>query len=58
MLKNGELPDCLNFGQRDRNEEIIDVEKIQYNSFYKSYEFFENKFHSNLNFPGKERNYY
>ena len=51
QLHQGILPDELNFAiKREYN---VDINKIKYNSFYRSYEFYENKFpkgHSNI--PG------
>ena len=42
QLLNGILPDELNFGIKKEYE--LDLNKIKYNAFYRSYEFYENKF--------------
>ena len=41
-LENGECPPELNF--RGDKEDVIDWDKVRYNTFFKSNEFFENKF--------------
>lgn len=41
-LEQGICPDELNFGLRQNDE--IDWEKVRYNTFFKSRDFFENKF--------------
>jgi hypothetical protein len=41
-LLQGELPDELNFGLKPADS--IDWEKVKYNTFYKSPQFFESKF--------------
>jgi hypothetical protein len=43
LLSSGVLPDELNFTKQDFKPEI-DMSKLKYNSFYRSYEFVENKF--------------
>lgn len=43
LLSTGVLPDELNFTKQDFKPEI-DMSKLKYNSFYRSYEFVENKF--------------
>ena len=43
LLNQGILPDSLNFTLTDSGNEI-DIQQLQYNAFYKSYEYFENKF--------------
>jgi hypothetical protein len=43
MLANGILPDVLNF-TKSSSEQTIDLEKVRYNAFYRSYEFIEKKF--------------
>ena len=43
LLSKGELPDELNFTKQEDKPEI-DLNKVRYNSFYRSYEFVENKF--------------
>ncbi len=43
QLVNGQCPDELNFGV-DKPVTNIDIEKVKYNSFFRSYEFYENKF--------------
>jgi hypothetical protein len=52
-IKRGVLPDCLNFSKAPDND--IDVSKLQYNAFYKSYEFAQSKFPSGYDsIPGFE----
>lgn len=41
-FNNGILPDELNFSIK--REYFLDLNKIKYNAFYRSYEFYENKF--------------
>lgn len=41
-LENGECPPELNF--RGDKEDVIDWDKVRYNTFFKSNEYFENKF--------------
>jgi hypothetical protein len=48
-LERGICPDELNFGLRQNDE--IDWQKVRYNTFFKSHEFFENKFPEFNNFP-------
>jgi hypothetical protein len=48
-LEKGICPDELNFGLRQNDE--IDWRKVRYNTFFKSHEFFENKFPEFNNFP-------
>jgi hypothetical protein len=48
-LERGICPDELNFGLRQQEE--IDWQKVRYNTFFKSHEFFENKFPEFNNFP-------
>ena len=43
LLLKGICPDELNFS---KEPQPIDISKIQYNAFYRSYEFVENKFPS------------
>ena len=43
LLNQGILQDSLNFTLTDSGNEI-DIQQLQYNAFYKSYEYFENKF--------------
>ena len=42
QLKNGILPDNLNFTLKPNDD--FDLSKIQYNTFYKSFEYFDNKY--------------
>ncbi len=42
QFNNGVLPDCFNF-QLPQNGNI-DISKLQYNTFYRSFEFAESKF--------------
>ena len=41
-LNKGVLPDCLNFSIKPSDD--LDLEKLKYNAFYKSFEFYESKF--------------
>ena len=43
LLNQGILPDSLNFSLPKKTEHI-DVSKIQYNAFYKTFEYWSNKF--------------
>ena len=43
LLNQGVLPDSLNFNLKPKPEQI-DVSKIQYNAFYKTFEYWSNKF--------------
>lgn len=55
LLSQGILPDELNFSLQS-NEHIIDIEKLKYNSFYRSYEFVESKFPKGYeNIPGFDK---
>lgn len=42
LLSQGILPDELNFGIKREYE--LDLNKLKYNAFYRSYEFYESKF--------------
>lgn len=42
QLMSGVLPDELNFSIK--REFALDLDKIKYNAFYRSYEFYESKF--------------
>jgi hypothetical protein len=42
-LSNGILPDELNFTKQN-NQDEVDMNKLKYNAFYRSYEFYESKF--------------
>ena len=42
QLMSGMLPDELNFSIK--REFVLDLDKIKYNAFYRSYEFYESKF--------------
>jgi hypothetical protein len=54
LLNKGILPDELNF--RDKPIEPIDWAKVKYNTFYKSPEFYENKFPEGFeNLPGFDK---
>jgi hypothetical protein len=52
-LERGICPDELNFGLRQNDE--IDWQKVRYNTFFKSHEFFENKFPEFNNFPAFDK---
>ena len=41
---NGFIPNCLFYNASPEYNMSIDVNKIQYNNYYQSYEFFESKF--------------
>lgn len=43
QLNQGILPNELNYNNI-QNSDGIDVQKIQYNAFYRTYEFYEKKF--------------
>ena len=43
-LENGICPAELNFSKNNNDNDNIDWEKVRYNTFYKSPEFFESKF--------------
>lgn len=42
-LKAGFLPDELNYSL-ERPNNAVDISKLQYNAFYRSYDFFMNKY--------------
>ena len=46
-LKNGELPDLLNYSLANQKQPI-DWSKVQYNAFYRSYDYAESKFDKRL----------
>jgi hypothetical protein len=51
QLENGIIPDCLNYTKQE--SEPIDMLKLRYNTFYKTHEYFEKRFHPCLkNIPG------
>jgi hypothetical protein len=55
QLVNDQCPDELNFGV-DKPVTNIDIEKVKYNSFFRSFEFYENKFPSGYeNIPGFDK---
>lgn len=50
-LDNGILPQELDFTPKEY--ESIDISKIQYNAFYRTYDFYQNKYPAGLkNLPG------
>ena len=54
LLSKGILPDELDFTIKPRPE--LDINKIKYNSFYRSYEFAESKFPPGYeNIPGFDK---
>jgi len=54
QLKNGILPPELNFSANQNQQ--IDWEKVRYNAFYKSPDFFESKFPVGFNkLPGFDK---
>ena len=46
---NGFIPNCLFYNASPEYNMSIDMNKIQYNNYYQSYEFFENKFPKGYN---------
>jgi hypothetical protein len=54
QLERGELPAELDYS--DKPENIVDLEKLLYNSFYRSYEYYESKFPKGYeNIPGFDK---
>ena len=54
LLREDKLPDAFNFNIR--NQDPIDMAKLQYNAFYRTYEFAESKFPSGYNsIPGFDK---
>jgi len=49
-LDNGILPIELDYTIKENDP--IDISKIQYNAFYRNYQFYENKFPGLKNLPG------
>lgn len=47
QLMSGILPDDLNFGIKRDSE--LDLVKLKYNAFYRSYDFYESKFPKGIN---------
>lgn len=43
QLDNGILPDVFNYNISNSNDKI-DISKLQYNSFYRSYDFYASKY--------------
>lgn len=55
LLSQNILPDELFFGKREKAFEI-DLDKVRYNSFYRSYDFYESKFPPGYqNIPGFDK---
>jgi hypothetical protein len=55
QLNAGILPDALNY-TGEKQFEGVDVAKLQYNAFYRSYDFYLNKFPKGMeNLPGFEK---
>lgn len=55
QLNAGILPDELNY-TNEKHFEGLDVAKLQYNAFYRSYDFYLNKFPKGMeNLPGFEK---
>ena len=46
---NGFIPNCLFYNASPEYNMSIDMNKIQYNNYYQSYEFFESKFPKGYN---------
>ena len=46
---NGFIPNCLFYNTSAEYNMSIDMNKIQYNNYYQSYEFFESKFPKGYN---------
>ena len=54
LLRQDILPDAFNFNIR--NADTIDISKLKYNAFYRSYEFAESKFPSGYDsIPGFDK---
>ena len=52
QLNSGILPDALNY-TGEKQFEGVDIQKLQYNAFYRSYDFYLNKFPKGMeNLPG------
>lgn len=52
LLKSGILPDSLNY-TGEKQFDGVDLTKLQYNAFYRSYDFYLNKFPKGMeNLPG------
>jgi len=47
QLENGIVPECLNYSKPIQIG-IVDIGKLQYNAFYRSYEYFEKKYPENF----------
>lgn len=47
QLEKGELPSQFNYTNKDEMLNI-DIEKLKYNAFYRSYEFYEKRFEKEL----------
>jgi hypothetical protein len=43
MLERGELPKELDFTNSDL-QQVVDLDKLLYNAFYRSYDYFESRF--------------
>jgi hypothetical protein len=43
LIKTGILPDCLNY-TNEKKFDGVDIAKLQYNAFYRSYDFYLHKF--------------
>jgi hypothetical protein len=55
QINAGILPDALNY-TGEKQFEGVDVAKLQYNAFYRSYDFYINKFPKGMeNLPGFEK---
>jgi len=55
-LDNGILPDALNYSINANNDKI-DISKLQYNAFYRSYDFYASKYPKGMveNLPGFDK---
>ena len=55
-LDNGILPDCLNYSVCTIDNKI-EISKLQYNSFYRSYDFYASKYPKGMveNLPGFDK---
>jgi hypothetical protein len=53
LLNRGILPDGLNFSLK--KNQVIDWEKVRYNTYYQSPEFWQNKLTSLENIPGYDK---
>lgn len=54
-LAKGDIPNELNYTATKQND-MIDLEKLRYNTFYKSHDYFDQRFHPCIKkLPGYEK---